>query len=288
MSDFSHLFQTITWASVIDILLVTLVFFLLLVLFRGTRAVQLLRGVILIVLVVLVLTSVAELPAFSWLLSKTIPALLLSIPIIFQPELRRAFERLGQAGSILRGFREDKEGLVITSIGQACQRLSDRRHGALIVLERETGLQEYVDTGTTLDARLSRQALETVFFPNTELHDGAVIVRNGRILAAACIMPLSAGKAHSTDRHLGLRHRAALGISEVSDAIAVVVSEETGQIAVAHNGRMIRRLDAARLETILRAFLQPRFGGGWLGRLRGRAARSSQAASSTQTGRPPG
>jgi diadenylate cyclase len=264
LTELEYLVQFITWTSIIDILLVTLVFFLILILIRGTRAVQLLRGVILIVLLILLLTSVVQLPAFGWLIEKAIPALLLAFPIIFQPELRRAFERLGQAGSLLRGFREEPAAF-ITSIAQACQRLSERRHGALIVMERETGLQEYVDTGTPVDARLSRQLLETIFFPKTELHDGAVLMRNARVLAAACVMPLSAAKMHGSERHLGLRHRAALGISEVSDAIAIVVSEETGQIAVAHNGRMIRRLDTARLETILRAFYQPRFRSGWLG-----------------------
>ena len=267
MNDILYLVRTLSWTSVLDILLVTLVFFLILMLIRGTRAVQLLRGVTLIVLLVLVLTSVVSLPAFGWLINKTIPALLLAIPIIFQPELRRAFERLGQAGTIFKGFREDREGVLISNLVQACQRLSERRHGALIVLERETGLQEYVDTGTVLDSSLSRQLLETIFFPKTELHDGAVIMRNGRVMAAACVMPLSSGKIHSGDRHLGLRHRAALGISEVSDAIAVVVSEETGQIAVAHNGRMIRRLEAGRLETILKAFYQPRLRRGILKRL---------------------
>ena len=184
--------------------------------------------------------------------------MLLAIPIIFQPELRRAFERLGQAGTIFKGFREDREGVLISNLVQACQRLSERRHGALIVLERETGLQEYVDTGTVLDSSLSRQLLETIFFPKTELHDGAVIMRNGRVMAAACVMPLSSGKIHSGDRHLGLRHRAALGISEVSDAIAVVVSEETGQIAVAHNGRMIPAAGGRPAGDDSQSFYQPR------------------------------
>ena len=275
MNELRYLIQTITWINVVDILLVTLIFFLILVLVRGTRAVQLLRGVILIVLVVTVLTSIAQLPAFSWLIERAVPALLLAVPIIFQPELRRAFERLGQAGSLFRGIREEHASAFIADIAEACQRLSERRHGALIVLERETGLQEYVDTGTSVDAEASRQLLETIFFPRTELHDGAVLMRNGRIIAAACVMPLSAAKIHGDERHLGLRHRAALGISEVSDAIAVVVSEETGQIAIAHNGRMIRRLDAARLETILRAFYQPRFLGGWFGWLLGLRKRSA-------------
>jgi diadenylate cyclase len=283
LTDLWYLVQSITWTSVIDILLVTLVFFMILLLIRGTRAVQLLRGVIFIVLLVLVLTSVVQLPAFGWLIDQAVPALLLIFPIIFQPELRRGIERLGQAGSLFRGFRDEQDGIFIRNIAQACQRLSERRHGALVVLERETGLQEYVDTGTVIGAESSRQLLETIFFPMTELHDGAVIMRGNRVLAAACIMPLSAAKIHGGERHLGLRHRAALGISEVSDAIAVVVSEETGQIAVAHNGRMIRRLDAARLETILRAFYQPRFRTGWFGWLFSRRRRSAAPPSSSGT-----
>jgi diadenylate cyclase len=280
LNELWYLVQTITWTNVVDILLVTLIFFLILVLVRGTRAVQLLRGVILIVLLVTLLTSIAQLPAFGWLIDKAVPALLLAVPIIFQPELRRGFERLGQAGSLFRGIRDDYESTFITNIAEACQRLSERRHGALIVLERETGLQEYVDTGTTVNAEVSRQLLETIFFPKTELHDGAVLMRNRRVLAAACVLPLSAAKIHGDERHLGLRHRAALGISEVSDAIAVVVSEETGQIAIAHNGRMIRRLDATRLETILRAFYQPRFLGGWFGWLLGLRRRSASPPAS--------
>jgi len=283
VSELWYLVESVTWTSVIDIAVVTLIFFTILILIRGTRAVQLLRGVILIVLLVLSFTSAISLPALSWLVGKTIPALLLSIPIIFQPELRRAFERLGQAGSIFRGFRVDKEGMLISSVTLACQRLSERRHGALVVLERDIGLQEYADSGTMLDSKLSRELLETIFFPNTELHDGAVIVRDGRALAAACVMPLSAGKTHSGDRHLGLRHRAALGISEVSDAIAVVVSEETGRITIAHNGRMIRRLDPTRLETILRAFYQPRRRHNWRQWLSGQGRGSTSTTPSARS-----
>ena len=281
MTELWYLVQSITWTSVIDILLVTLVFLVILVLIRGTRAVQLLRGVILIVLLVLLLTSVVQLPAFGWLIDQAVPALLLAFPIIFQPELRRAIERLGQAGSLFRGFREEREGIFITNIAQACQRLSERHHGALIVLERETGLQEYVDTWTSIGAEPSRQLLETIFFPKTELHDVAVLMRGSRVLAAACVMPLSAAKIHGGERHPGLRPPAARGVSVVCDSIAVVVSEETGQIAVAHNGRMIRRLDAARLETILRAFYQPRFRTGWLGWLLSRRKRSAAPPSSS-------
>jgi diadenylate cyclase len=142
---------------------------------------------------------------------------------------------------------------IIDDVCAAAARLSERRQGALIVLERETALQEYIDTGVILESEVSPQLLLTIFWPKTELHDGAAILRNGKIAAAACVLPLSSGR-NLADRKMGTRHRAALGISEVSDAVCVVVSEETGQISVANGGRMIRRLDATRLRTILAAF----------------------------------
>ena len=254
MADLSLWLQRLDVFGVLDILLVALVFFLLLTLIRGTRAIQLLRGIILIVLAVSLLTSTLQLQAFGWLVRNTLPGLLVALPVIFAPELRRALERLGRASTFLSTPRwEDPTLHAIRAITQASQRLAEKRQGALIVMERETGLQDYIDSGVLLDSRVTSELLMTVFFTNTPLHDGAVIVRNGRIAAAACVLPLSVGGILG-DRQMGLRHRAALGVSEISDAVAVVVSEQTGQIAVAHNGRMIRRLDAARLETILRAF----------------------------------
>jgi diadenylate cyclase len=145
---------------------------------------------------------------------------------------------------------------VVIAVKDASIRLSQRRHGALIVFERDTGLQEYIDTGILLNSEVSPDLLLTIFNKNTELHDGAVIMRNGKLAAAACVMPLSTSSL--TDRQMGLRHRAALGISEVSDAVAVVVSEETGQVSIAHNGRVIRRQDPSRLDDILHAFLYNR------------------------------
>jgi diadenylate cyclase len=147
----------------------------------------------------------------------------------------------------------------IGSVVSAAVRLSDRQHGALIVLQRRDNLSEYIQTGVRLESRVNAQLLLQIFYPNTPLHDGAVVIAGQRLMAAACVMPLSASGvlAHSADRQMGLRHRAALGISEVSDAVAVVVSEETGAISVVHSGRMIRRLDADRLENILRAFFKP-------------------------------
>ncbi len=252
--------QRVDWLDVIDLFLVTLIFFLLLSLVRGTQAVVLLRGMILLVIGITLLTSLLNLPAFSFLLSTALPALLVAIPVIFAPEIRRALERIGRAGAILSTSAEpgEIEGR-IDAIVTAAQRLTEHYHGALIVIEREVGLAEYIETGVRLEAQLSAELLLQIFYVNTPLHDGAVILRGDRIVAASCVLPLSASGtlSHSPERKMGLRHRAALGISEVSDAVAVVVSEERGAISVAHNGRMIRRLDQSRLRNILIAFYRP-------------------------------
>jgi diadenylate cyclase len=272
MSDLGYTLQffvsRLDWLAVLDILLVTLVIFGLLALVRGTQAVVLLRGIIFLVVATVMLTSFLRLPAFTWLLRNSLPALLIAVPVIFAPELRRALERLGRAGTGLSiNTHEAEQEHVIEAITNAAVRLSERRHGALIVIERQVGLKNYTDTGVILDAIVSVELLVQVFYPNTPLHDGAVILKGARIAAAACVMPLTSGE-NITDRQMGLRHRAALGISEVSDAVAVVVSEETGSISVAHNGRMIQRLDTARLRHILAAFYRPRGGGGMLRGLR--------------------
>jgi diadenylate cyclase len=250
-------FQRINWLSVIDIALVTLIFVGILLLLRETHAMVLLRGVLLLVALVSLLTSLDVLPAFSWLVKTTLPALVVAIPVIFAPEIRRGLERLGRAGSIQTGSKSSTAiQNTITIVVSSSLRLSDRGHGALIVLRRLDSLDEFVRTGIALDARVSTDLLLQIFYPNTPLHDGAVIISGGRILAASCVMPLSASGVLTRlpERQMGLRHRAALGISEVSDAVVVVVSEETGTISVVHGGRMIRRLDGERLENILRAF----------------------------------
>jgi diadenylate cyclase len=241
--------------SIFDILMVAFIFFGISLLLRSTQSVPLLRGILILVLVVGVTATVFPFAAFRWLLGNVITVIAVAIPVIFQPELRRALERLGRTGVSFtrKNVEAEARQRVIDDICAAAARLSERRHGALIVLERETSLQEYIDTGVVLDSEISPQLLLTVFWPKTELHDGAAILRQGKIAAAACVLPLSSGR-QLTDRKLGTRHRAALGISEVSDGICVVVSEETGQISVANGGRMIRRLDANRLNTILMAF----------------------------------
>jgi diadenylate cyclase len=228
--------------NLVDILLVAGIVYGVLVMVQGTQAVQLLRGVILLALAVSLFGSIADLTAFN----------------LLQPELRRALDRLGRAGGITlwSGGREIQMDRAIGEIASACRRLSERRHGALIVLERETGMQDHIDTGVTIDAAVADQLLQTIFYPNTALHDGAVIIRGDRIVAAGCVLPLA--ETIVSDSHLGTRHRAAVGITEQTDAIAVVVSEETGIISMARNGRIVRHLDERRLTTLLQALLRPR------------------------------
>lgn len=260
IDSFGFVFERLNWLSILDLAIVALIFFGLLILLRGTQAVVLLRGVLLLVVLGSLLNSTAVLPAFSWLVRTILPALVLAIPVIFAPEIRRGLERLGRAGFIFgNGKASPGTQKSISAVVNAAIRLSDRRHGALIILQRLDNLEEFIQTGVIVDAQVTSELILQVFYPNTPLHDGAVILEGSRLVAAACVMPLSASGvlAHTPDRQLGLRHRAALGISEISDAVVVVVSEESGTISVVHNGRMIRRLDADRLDNILRAFFSP-------------------------------
>ncbi len=257
MFDVSWFLSRLNWWGVLDILLVALLFYWLLYLIRGTQAIQLIRGAVILALVMAVVASLLPFRAFGWLVEKGLPALLVAIPVIFQPELRRALERLGRTGAYLTSTRESSTADVIDDVCSACIRLSERRHGALIVLERTTGLKEYIETGVRVNSQVSIELLLTIFYPNTALHDGAVIIRRGRIVAAACVLPLASGAI--ADRQMGLRHRASIGVTEDTDAVAVVVSEETGVISVAHDARMIRNLDGKRLRKHLQAlYPQPR------------------------------
>jgi diadenylate cyclase len=256
------IFQRLNWLGIIDILLVTLIFFGVLYLVRDTQAMVLLRGIILILVLFTLLTSLVNLPAFSWLIRTVLPAMVFAIPIVFAPEIRRALERIGRAGTFFR-VSSKSAGMEIQQSIQAvvgaAARLSARQHGALIILERFDHLDEYIRTGVTIHADVTPEMLMQIFYPNTPLHDGAVIISGKKIVAAACVMPLSSSGilTRSPERKMGLRHRAAVGISEASDSIAVVVSEETGAISIAHAGRIIRRLDVERLENILAAFYNP-------------------------------
>ncbi len=256
------IFQRLDWLGVIDIFLVTLIFFGVLYLVRDTQAMTLLRGIILILVLITLLTSLANLPAFSWLVRTALPAMVFAIPVIFAPEIRRALERIGRAGTFFRVSDKNTSHEMqqtIQAVVAAAARLSARQHGALIVLERFDNLDQYIHSGVILQSDVTPEMLMQTFYPNTPLHDGSVIISGKKIVAAACVMPLSSSGilTRSPERQMGLRHRAALGISEVTDAIAVVVSEETGAISIAHAGRIIRRLDVERLENILIAFYNP-------------------------------
>ncbi|MCK6538841.1 MAG: diadenylate cyclase CdaA [Anaerolineales bacterium] len=260
-----YIFQRLNWLSVLDILLVTLIFFAVLYSLRDTQAMVLLRGVIFLVVMLVLFTTLVELPAFSWLVQNALPALLLAIPVVFAPEIRRALERLGRAGIFtltLNAAAQPQDvdmPKMLGAIVEAATRLSARQHGALIVLQRQDSLEQYIETGVQMRAHVTPELLLQIFYPDTPLHDGAVIVADGRIVAAACVMPLSASGVlnRSPERQMGLRHRAALGVSEVSDAVSIVVSEQSGSISISHAGRMIRRIDPERLEKILAAFFRP-------------------------------
>lgn len=262
LNNILFIFQRLNWLSVLDILLVTLIFYVILYSLRDTQAMVLLRGVIFLVVALVLLTTLVDLPAFSWLIRSMLPALLLSIPVIFAPEIRRALERLGRAGTFVPPTRQnsyENTQKVIHAVVEASARLSARQHGALIVIQRMDSLDQYIETGVPMRAHVTPELLLQIFYPDTPLHDGAVVIANGRIVAAACVMPLSASGVlnRTPERQMGLRHRAALGISEVSDAVSVVVSEQSGSISISHAGRMIRRIDPERLENILAAFFRP-------------------------------
>ena len=262
LDNIFFIFQRLNWLSLLDILLVTLIFFVLLYSLRDTQAMVLLRGVIFLVVALVLLTTLVELPAFSWLIQNALPALLLAIPVIFAPEIRRALERLGRAGTFAPTSNQasyENMQKVISAVVEAAARLSARQHGALIVIQRMDNLDQYIETGVKMGAEATPELLLQVFYPDTPLHDGAVIVAENRIIAAACVLPLSASGIlnRTPERQMGLRHRAALGISEVSDAISIVISEQSGSISIAHAGRMIRRIDPDRQENILVAFFRP-------------------------------
>ncbi len=264
LNELLFLIQRFGWADLLDIILVTAIFYALLAMLRDTDALVLLRGVFFIVVLLGLFTALFDLPGFSWLISTVLPALVFAIPVIFAPEIRRGLERVGRAGNVnlftrMRDVDKEKLEETLIAVISACTRLSERHHGALIVMQRIQGLRDYVETGVPMNAQVTPELLLQIFYPNTPLHDGAVIIVDNTIVAASCVMPLSASGVlnRSPERTMGLRHRAALGISEVSDAIAVVVSEETGSISIAQDGKMIRRLNIDRLTNTLHAFFQP-------------------------------
>ncbi|GAP40718.1 diadenylate cyclase CdaA [Flexilinea flocculi] len=258
ISEILFLGQRFNKKSIIDILLVACIIYVFLRFVRGTQANTLIRGTIIIMVVLGLLFVLTDLPAFSWLIGSLVPILLIVVPVVFSPEIRRAFERMGRVQSLHDLFfapvpYAEEMNSVIKSVVVACSRLAERNHGALIVMQRSDDLQKYIQTGVEMDAIVSPETLLQIFYPNTPLHDGAVIISKGRITAAACVMPLSSRNVldKSPERHMGLRHRAALGISETNDSVTVVVSEESGSISVAYEGKIKRGISADQLCILL-------------------------------------
>src|SRR6202022_2846290 len=236
-------------SAVLDILIVALVLYWLLSLISGTSAATLVRATLILVRRGFVLSNVFNLTMLQFLLRNSIPALIFAIPVLFQPEIRRALEQLGRAGLLIpRTTVISPNTRLAETIARAAQQLAERRFGALLVIERATPLGEYASRGIAIDAVLSTELLLNIFWPNSPLHDGAVIIHGDRVVAAGVVLPLAQSP---TVEHVGTRHRAAIGITEISDAIAVVVSEETGTISLANAGRMVRNLGEARLQKVL-------------------------------------
>ncbi len=237
---------------IIDISIVSYVVYKMLLLIRETRAEQVLKGLT-ILLFVTKLSEWLQLNTIYWILKNTATVGVIALLIVFQPELRKALEQIGR-GRIFDRFmfiQDDKDPLFfINEIARAVQDMARAKTGALIVIERKTGIGDVIETGVKIDGELSGSLLENIFVPNTPLHDGAVIVRGYRIAAAGCFLPLTDNG--NINKQLGTRHRAALGISENSDALAIVVSEETGVISIANNGKLTRYLDSKGLKEILK------------------------------------
>jgi len=271
MNQVFELLRKFTIFNIIDIAIVSFVFYRVILLIRGTRAVQLLKGVF-ILLLAAGASSLFHLQALNWLLNRVLEIGLLAIPVVFQPELRRALEQLGRSNWINISMRwQGTKGIAHTvhELVAATQVFAKNRIGALIVLERSTGLNEYIETGIAIQGILSTELLINTFIPNTPLHDGAVVVRADRIVAASCYLPLS--DRSDIAKELGTRHRAAVGVTEQSDALVIVVSEETGKVSIAENGELQRDLDEGTLsERLTKGLNEPQTNSlRWFGRKAG-------------------
>jgi len=255
LSDLNYLYIV---TEVIDIMIVAYVMYKLLMLIRGTRAVQLIKG-ILFLLIASNISDVLHLYTIKWILDKTWSTIFVALAVIFQPELRRALEQLGRGQFFVRVTNDLGMGDMLRLIDELTRcvvKLAKAKTGALIIVERETGINDYIETGIKIEGIVSAEFLGNVFIPQTPLHDGAVIIRGDRVVAAGCFLPLSDNPY--LDSSLGTRHRAALGISEISDAVAIIVSEETGTISVAYEGKLVRYFEEKTLRDKLQELLVPK------------------------------
>ena len=271
-SLFANLFEHPDWRNMADVLILTLLIYQVIKLVMHTRSSSLFKGIA-VVLVMAWLANALHLSAVSWLLTLIISMGLLFIVILFQPEFRRGLEQIGRSRMMRRIIglpsKQNPERVEenVAEIVRAMSNMSRKRIGALIVVERHTGLGDVIESGTRVDAQISQPLIENIFEPNTPLHDGAMVIRNRRIEAAACILPLSEDITISRD--LGTRHRAAIGITETTDAVSLIVSEETGIISMAREGRLTRHLDGRSLTILLTELFTPdRSMYSWIGTLR--------------------
>lgn len=255
--------QTMIWnvfhrpglSDIIDIIIVAFIVYELIMLTRQTRGSAVLKGLVLLLLIVGI-SDLLGLTALNWLLMTIVSNGAVVLVILFQPELRKALEQMGR-GTVLDKNHEDKseEARIVDEVIRCLTNLSRRRVGALIVFEQKTGLQDVIETGISIDAQISSALLENIFEPNTPLHDGAVVIRGTRVMAGACILTLTEGAGISHE--LGTRHRAAIGISETTDAVVLIVSEETGIISMAREGKLTRHLDVKSLRELLTGMYEP-------------------------------
>lgn len=253
-----HWSDLLTWrtvANLLDILVVWYIFYRLIMLVRGTKAVQLLKGVV-IIIAVKILSWVLQMRMLSFLMDQVISWGVIALVIIFQPEIRRALEHLGRGALFSRNKHPHAAEIkMINELDKAIEYMSKRRIGALITIQMNTGLKDYIETGISLDADISGELLINIFIPNTPLHDGAVIIRDNKIAVAAAYLPLS--NSDTIPKELGTRHRAAVGISEVTDALTIVVSEETGGVTITKNNELLRDLTRENYLKFLKANLIP-------------------------------
>lgn len=265
VADLRWLLSRLDFTAAFDILLVAVIIHIIFTIVRGTLADQLVRGIVVLLVFAFIIGNTLQLLVFDWLLRSVLSALVIAIPIIFQPELRRFLEQVGRQGTHpLARYIPIGESVsqALDIVAQTVGQLANRHWGGLIVIERETGLEDFVETGHRIDGQVSEDLLLAIFYPNSVLHDKAVIIRGDRVVAAACMLPLSENVPPGEG--LGTRHAAAIGVSEVTDAIAICVSEESGIISVARGGSLLRHLDEDKLRTYLHSLFREEPGSGVL------------------------
>lgn len=243
--------------ALLEVLVIAGFFYYLILFFRGTRGAAVLSGFVLVLVAMMLFTQLLQLDTLNWILQRFSGFLVVAFVVIFQPEIRRALAELGKQ-NVFAGNASSRD--LIDDLVQAVEHLSERKIGALIAIEREIGVRAIMESGTRIESRVTPELMATIFYPKTPLHDGGVVVQGDRLMAAGCVFPLS--QRDELSRSLGTRHRAAIGVTEETDAVVLVVSEETGSISLAYKGRLSRGLDADRLSRMLSVILLRRRGGG--------------------------